>query len=120
MKLVYISGPITKGNRSTNFVQACQAQKILMETGEYAVINPMLTIMHPDEPNISWDCWLATDLAIIERVDEVIRLPGESVGGERETDYAREIGVPVVEACDVPCLKVLFTDAHRNPTGLKY
>jgi hypothetical protein len=118
LKRVYVSGPITKGNRTTNFYQGCQAQKLLMESGEYAVMNPMLTIMHPDEPNISWDCWLATDLAFIEVCDELIRLPGESRGGDRETAYAREIGIPVVEACDVPCLKVLFKDDNRELTGL--
>lgn len=117
--LVYISGPITKGNKTTNFSQACYAQELLMQSGLFSVVNPMLTMLLPQESNITWDCWLATDLDIIKRVDLVVRLPGESRGADCECEYAREIGVPVIEACDVPCLAELFRDANRELTKVK-
>ncbi len=116
MKLVYLSGPITKGNPTTNFKQACDAQRILMESGKYAVINPMLTMAHPEEKEISWECWLATDLKIITRVDEVIRLPGLSAGGDKECNFAREIGTPVLYAHQVPELAELFPCHHEEVT----
>jgi hypothetical protein len=116
MKLVYLSGPITKGNPKTNFKQSCDAQRILMESGKYAVINPMLTMAHPDEKEIAWDCWLATDLKIITRVDEVIRLPGLSAGADKECAFACQIGTPVHYACEVDELKKLFPRHHDYET----
>ncbi len=113
---VYVSGPITKGSRATNFHQAAKAQTILMESGKYAVLNPMLTMMHPDEPNISWERWLDTDLAWIEVADLVIRLPGESAGGDKETAYARQIGVPVAYAYEIPELREAFPAHYTTPT----
>lgn len=105
---VYVSGPITKGSRTTNFAQAATAQKRLMESGKYAVLNPMLTMLHPDEPNISWERWLDTDLAWIEVADLVIRLPGASAGGDKEVAYAESIGVQVAYAYQIPELRDLF------------
>jgi hypothetical protein len=116
LELIYLSGPITKGNPKTNFKQACDAQRVLMESGRYAVINPMLTMAHPDEKEITWDCWLRTDLEIVTRVDRVIRLPGLSSGADKECDYARSIGVPVFHACYIPELEKLFPTHHENLT----
>lgn len=115
MKLIYLSGPITKGNPETNFNQAALAQKLLMEAG-YAVINPMLTMKHPNEKEISWDVWLAMDLKTITRVDEVIRLPGLSAGGDKECNFARSINTPVLYAYEVPCLAEAFPVHHENVT----
>ncbi len=116
VELIYLSGPITKGNQKTNFDQAALAHRILMESGKYAVINPMLTMAHPNEKEISWECWLTTDLKIITRVDRVIRLPGLSKGGDKECDFARSINTPVSYACDIPELKEFFPCHHENET----
>lgn len=96
MKRVYISGPITKGNRSFNFYQASEAQRILLEAG-YAVLNPMLSMAHMDGHNISWETWIASDLAFIEVCDLIVRLPGESKGADLEVAHARERNIPVIE-----------------------
>lgn len=107
---IYLSGPITKGNRTHNFYQACQAHKLLMAAG-YSVLNPMLTMLHPDEPNIPHGQWLASDLPWVEVSDCVIRLPGESVGADMETAHARDMGVPVFGPEVFPCLHSLFPPA---------
>lgn len=113
---VYLSGPITKGNKTTNFCQAMRAQKLLMDSGKYAVLNPMLTMMHPDECNISWEAWLATDLAFIEVCDIVIRLPGESAGGDKETRFAKSIDVPVFFAHEIAELRDAFPTHYTTLT----
>lgn len=95
MKRVYLSGPVTKGNRSHNFSQSLDAQQLLMEAG-YAVFNPMLTMMHPNEQNISWEMWLAGDLAWIDVCDLIVRLPGESLGADTETAHGILRGIPVL------------------------
>ncbi len=94
---VYISGPITGGDRNWNQYHANVAHKKLLQAG-YAVHNPMPTGVLP----FAWDgtvehaAWLQSDKSFIETMDLVIRLPGESKGGDEETDFADERGIPVV------------------------
>jgi nucleoside 2-deoxyribosyltransferase len=95
LKLVYVSCPITLGNKNHNWFQAAEAQVALMKAG-YAVHNPAHAIMLPESSNISWETWLIMDEAIIDRCDLVVLLPGESKGAERECAYAASKGIPVM------------------------
>ncbi len=117
MKRIYLSGPITKGNRSLSFYQACEAQRRLMLDG-YAVLNPMLSMAHPDGANIEWQTWIDSDLAWVSVSDMVCRLPGESAGAEIECEYARSRGIEVVTADFFECLRGLYThDLEREGSG---
>lgn len=91
---VYISGPITRGNRTENFRQACNAQAALMGEG-FAVMNPMLTMMHPEAWTIEHSLWMENDLPWVAVSHVVYRLPGESVGGDMECAHAMNLGIPV-------------------------
>jgi hypothetical protein len=104
MKKIYVSGPITKGDRSHNFYQAAQAQKRLMLAG-YSVLNPMLSMMHPDGPVIPWEAWIASDLPWVASADMILRLPGESKGADLETAHAQALGVTVVTPEHFACLQ---------------
>jgi len=84
---VYISGPITKGNREANFQQAADAQKALIAAG-FAVLNPMLTMRLPGAFDIGHDTWIANDLPWVAVADAVLRLPGESKGADIECEHA--------------------------------
>lgn len=110
---VYISGPITKGNKSHNFHQACEAQRLLM-LGGYSVLNPMLSMMHPDGINIPWETWIASDLLWVASADCVVRLPGESKGADLECDHARERGIPVYPPRMFSCLRELFPEYAQD------
>lgn len=94
---IYISGPITKGDRVQNFAQACAAQQRLMEDG-HAPLNPMLSMMHPSAWNIEHGVWLACDLPWVECADAVLRLPGDSAGADEECGHARVRGIPVFDS----------------------
>lgn len=91
----YLSGPITKGNRSWNFYQAAEFQRRLMLAG-LAVWNPMLSMLHPDGWSIPHHTWLESDLAWVAVANVVLRLPGESVGADAECAFARDHGIPVL------------------------
>lgn len=91
---VYISGPISKGDRTANFAAACQLQKQLMRLG-CAPLNPMLSMLHPEAFTIAHSEWLACDLPWVQVADAVYRLPGESAGADAEVAYAIEHGIPV-------------------------
>jgi hypothetical protein len=121
MKLVYIAGPITRGNQWHNGEQAGDAMLLLMKAG-VAVINPMLSMwcgvegevvkkFDPDATELipvgpsakahggfrelSHQAWLDMDFEIIRRCDAVLRLPGDSTGADAETAHAATLNIPV-------------------------
>lgn len=96
---VYLSGPITAGNRNHNFHQSVEAQRELMLAG-FAPLNPMQTMILPFawEKDFPHALWLECDFAWIEVADAVLRLPGYSVGADAELEFAQEKGVPVFYA----------------------
>jgi hypothetical protein len=122
MRLVYISGPITRGNQWANGARADDAMLTLMRVG-IAVHNPMLTMWagacraaldvsplsaatdshylrplataHAGYGGLDHAAWLAADKEIVSRCDAVLRLPGESTGADIETAHATACGIPV-------------------------
>ena len=98
---VYISGPITAGNRNKNFAQAADAQKALMLAG-FAPMNPMATMTLP----FAWDAdvphhvWMECDFPWVEVAHAVLRLPGYSVGADAEVQHAMQHGIPVFFGLD--------------------
>lgn len=120
-QVVYIAGPIRKGSLLHNVRQADAAMGELMRRG-YSPINPMLSVYAgcstddqntlathgvwaPADPQaklvgVTAQDWLDMDLAIVERCDVVLRLPGESVGADGEVAHATKLGIPVFYSID--------------------
>lgn len=98
-RTTYIAGPVTAGDRIHNFNQACIAQRELMAAG-FAPLNPMLSMLHPAAWQIPHEDWMESDLPWVAVADCVLRLPGESVGADREVEFARERGIPVFYAIE--------------------
>ena len=98
---VYLSGPITKGDRTENFRAFCLWQKVLMDKG-FSVLNPGLSMLHPDAWAIAHETWLQSDLPWIRVSDVVIRIPGESVGAKEEVKHAEGHEIPVFFASSCP------------------
>lgn len=99
--VVYISGPISKGDRTEHFAAFCRAHACLMRFG-FAPINPGLSIVAPFawEPEYPHKLWIDCDLPLVRRSDAVLRLPGESLGADRECEEARLYNVPVYYSID--------------------
>lgn len=91
---VYISGPITKGDRERNLQQAMDAHLALLTAG-FAPICPHLTMLLPHAWTTEHGVWIECDLPWVAVADALLRLPGESAGAEAECDFAFECGVPV-------------------------
>lgn len=96
---VYISGPISRGDQEHNFNQSIVAQRELIRLG-FSPLNPMLTMKFPGHESISHQEWIDCDLPWVEMSNAVLRLPGESIGADMETDHAKKLGIPVFESIE--------------------
>ncbi len=109
--VVYIAGPISKGDIAHNITQANEAYKRLAQEG-FAPINPMWSCFSGqvhisatggrpyafatvDGLGLTHQEWLAIDVEIVSRCDALLRLPGESKGADLEVTHALTRGVPV-------------------------
>jgi hypothetical protein len=109
--LVYVAGPISKGDVISNVCDAHNAGMALLKAGFAAIVphgsvfwgNRLLftktdgfTFIPEAQPaGTTHADWMGMDLAIVERCDAVLRLPGESKGADMETAHAKAHGVPV-------------------------
>lgn len=92
--LIYIAGPISRGDMMMNCRRAIEIAEELIEKG-FAVYVPQLSIFwhflkeHPHQ----W--WLELDYPILKRCDALLRLPGESVGADKEVEFCEKNRIPV-------------------------
>ena len=98
MIVVFVSGPITDGGRLTYDEQRDAANAgvragIELAQAGYAPYIPHLNWFHPDTKVM--DSWYEVDLAVLERCDAVVRLPGQSYGAYYEEMRAHTLGIPV-------------------------
>lgn len=115
-KRVYIAGPISRGDLADNVNRATRAFIDLAKAG-LAPFCPQWSVYARDDayridrkhepvqrvlcygsaqPNeLTHDDWLAVDIPWLLAADAVVRLPGESVGADRECTAARQQGIPV-------------------------
>jgi len=92
--LVYVSGPYTKGNPLEHVRRAIIVAEWYRRKG-WAVALPHLSIQWEIMFPLSWEEWLAQDLALVERCDRVIRLPGISQGADLEVAHAKKLDIEV-------------------------
>lgn len=92
--VVYVSGPITKGDQFQNMRRAIDASNALMDAGMVPIC-PHLSAIHHVVYERPWQDWMEQDYALIARCDLLVRIPGESVGGDLEVAFAIERGIPV-------------------------
>lgn len=97
-RLVYLSGPISKGDQFRNVQLGMDAFNDLMDAGVWAYCPHTTCFMNMTRQR-SHEEWLRYDLdVILPRCSAVLRLPGSSVGADMEVQRARELGIPVFES----------------------
>lgn len=111
-KIVYVAGPISSdpllGTRN-----AILAAAQLRSVGLGFVVPHLACLFQMVSPQ-PYESWMGLDLALIERCDALLRLPGESSGADREVAHAHAFGVPVYR--DIGhCINEL---AGRDMTGV--
>ena len=96
---IFISGPYTKGDVAQNVKVAMDMSNELMNRG-FAPYCPHLThFLHMNHWQ-PYEKWLALDCEYLVLCDGVIRLPGESVGADKEVILAENKKIPVFHAID--------------------
>lgn len=99
MKVAFISGPYrskTVNGIFENIMAARAIGKLYWDKG-YAVITPHLNSMFMDDGSPDQK-WLDGDLAILERCDAIVMMPGyeNSQGAMAELKFAQEEGLEVI------------------------
>jgi len=94
MKRIYISGPITLGNRAHNIKQATDAALTLINAG-FAPFCPHLSCYYPYANDLSHQTWIDIDLPWVAASDAILLLPGKSKGAEMECQHAQQHGIPI-------------------------
>ena len=94
--VIYLACPMTIGGFSYNTRACLEVANRLMAKG-YCPIPPVLTYLWNLYSPKTHEDWLQHDFALIAVCDGVLRLKGESVGADREIEYAKGIGVDTFE-----------------------
>ena len=91
---VYIAGPYTKGDVAVNVRNAIEAANQLMDHGHFPFIPHLNHFVHLLFPR-PYEDWLALDNVFLPYCQALVRLPGESLGADKEVMLAKSLNIPV-------------------------
>jgi len=93
---VYIAGPISQGNQFLNCVRGVQVADTLLQMG-YIPFCPHLSYFwhHISGRPPTYGEWLKYDFHWIRLCHAVLRIPGESLGADKEVEFAKKYKIPV-------------------------
>ena len=94
MKVIYIASPYTKGDVAANVAVQIDAAHRILDMG-HCPVAPLLSHYLHIYRQRPYEDWMQMDLALIPKMDVVLRLPGESAGADGEVDKARECDIAV-------------------------
>jgi hypothetical protein len=77
--------------------RAVAAAERLRRAGIVPVVPHLAVLWEMIAPGADYEGWMALDLALLERCDALVRLPGASAGADREVAHARARRIPVLE-----------------------
>ena len=109
--LVYVAGPISRGDLRAIVRRACEAGLLLVRSGVPALVPHLTCFMGQtyDGPGAVPEVlprgtriedWYGMSLAEVRRCDALLRLPGESTGADLEEAEMRRLGRPVFTGVD--------------------
>lgn len=106
--VIYVSGPMTTGQLTKNIHHGCHFGTLLMRAGYLPILPHVNVLWEMIQPATDTE-WLAQDFEHIRYCDAVLRIPGASIGGDLEVEWAGRLCIPVY--FDVETLKL-----HERPT----
>jgi hypothetical protein len=114
--VVYVAGPISRGNLVENIRHAHEAGMALLKAGLSPIVPhsncfwgnltkggyhlPSAFVPEILPAGTTHEDWYGADAELVRRSDAVLRLPGESVGADGEVALARMIGLLVFKTVE--------------------
>ena len=99
---IYIAGPYSRGDVAQNVRRAVDAADRLRNMGHTPFVPHLSHFWHMAHYRTEED-WYAWGLEWLRQCEAVLRLPGESKGGDAEVLEARRLGMEVYHSLnDVP------------------
>jgi hypothetical protein len=92
--LVYLAGPYSIPDPELNVKRIIALADELLDDGVVVPLVPHLTHLWDEISPRPVDDWYAYDLELLARCDALLRIPGESIGADREEQFARYIAIP--------------------------
>ena len=92
--LIYISGPYSAGDISSNVRNAISAGDYLISKGFLAYVPHLSHFWHIMSPK-PYSYWIELDLRIIPVCTALLRIPGYSAGADKEVSLAVSLGKPI-------------------------
>jgi hypothetical protein len=94
MKKVYIASSYSHGAPLTNVRRQIDTGEELINAGFYPYL-PLLSHYQDIVYYHDYETWMRLTGAWLSVCNDILRLPGESKGADREVALARELGIPV-------------------------
>ncbi len=94
--VVYVACPITLGDTADNIRNCVDVCERLWVKG-YAWICPPLTVFFQMVHPHTHEEWMERSYALVQVIDCILRLPGQSVGADLETTFADKLNKKVFE-----------------------
>ena len=102
MRHVYVAGPYTAPTPEgvvRNVEVAIDAANRLLDAGLWPYVPHLSHYLHARKAR-DYEAWLGLDLAVLGRMDALLRLPGESRGADREVFHMTEVLARPVFTCE--------------------
>ncbi len=93
-KWVYVAGPMSIGDTVLHVRKAILTANKIILAGLHPHVPHLTQLWHMITPK-TWEEWLDMDEQTLSRCDALYRLPGESIGADREIRFAEARGIPV-------------------------
>lgn len=109
---VYVAGPMrSSGYLVDNIRVALVVAEGLVEAGHIPHVPHLQAFWDFMNPH-DYEYWLRLDLKWLEYCDAIVRLPGISLGADREMARAKELGLQIL-----PCGKFLDREKEKDHNG---
>jgi len=92
---VYVAGPYTRGDVAENVANAIHVGEVVADCGHIPFIPHLSHFWHMQHQR-EYEWWMEWAITWLRSCDVVIRLPGESLGADREVRIAKQSGRPVL------------------------
>lgn len=96
---VYIASPYTIGDAGTNVKAQLDMAALLLDMGIIPFAPLLSHFLHMAHPRLHQE-WLEYDFEWVKSCDALLRLPGESKGGDMEVSVAKASNIPVFSGLD--------------------